>query len=189
MKTVTMAVILPVAAAIGANNLLKETKQLLLINNTLEAVFTLPNEIFYPGASVSACMMVFTLGNPHYDPETRKPRKATFFGYFKDDAHKKKKKLGRIEQFDENNVSKWKAVEEKWLSLYRNKTVEAGLSAMQEVTHEDEWLVEAYMKTDYSKLTSADFQATVNNYLAYLVKEGLVVERGDASEEVKNDQR
>lgn len=175
-KTVKMAVILPVAAAIGANKILKDAKQRLLINNTLEAVFTLPNEIFYPGASVSACMMVFTLGQPHFDPATGEPNKATFFGYFKDDAHKKKKNLGRIEQFDKNNASKWKAVEDKWLKLFRNKTVEAGMSAMQEVTHEDEWLVEAYMETDYSTLTVDDFQNTVNNYLAYLVKEGAVVE-------------
>lgn len=173
-KTVRMAVILPVAAAIGSNKLLKETKQRLLMNNTLEAVFTLPNEIFYPGASASACMMVFTLGKPHYDGDA--PAKDTFFGYYKDDAHKKKKNLGRIEQFDEKNASKWKAVEEEWLRLYRNKTVKAGMSAMQSVTHEDEWLVEAYMETDYSTLTVDDFQQTLNNYLAYLVKEGSVVE-------------
>lgn len=179
-KTVKMAVILPVAAAIGANKVLKDAKQRLLISNTLEAVFTLPNEIFYPGASASACMMVFTLGQPHFDPETQKPHKATFFGYYKDDAHKKKKNLGRIEQFDENNASKWKAIEDKWLKLFRNRTVEAGMSAMQEVTHEDEWLVEAYMKTDYSTLTADDFQATLNNYLAYLVKEGKVVESSDS---------
>lgn len=178
-----MAVILPVSAAIGANTILKESKKKLLEHNTLEAVFTLPNEIFYPGASASACMMLFTLGQPHYDPETKEPRKATFFGYFKDDAHKKKKNLGRIEQFDENNVSKWKAVEDKWLKLYRNKTVEAGISAMQEVNYEDEWLVEAYMKTDYSSLTEADFQATLNNYLAYLVKEGKLVEQELALED------
>lgn len=175
-KTVKMAVILPVAAAIGASNLLKDTKQRLLINNTLEAVFTLPNEVFYPGATVSACMMLFTLGQPHHDPETGEPNKATFFGYFKDDAHKKKKNLGRIEQFDKNNASKWKAIEDKWIKLFRNKTVEAGMSAMQEVTHEDEWLAEAYMKTDFSTLTADDFQNTLNNYLAYLVKEGKVVE-------------
>lgn len=173
-KTVRMAVILPVAAAIGANKLLKETKQRLLVNNTLEAVFTLPNEIFYPGASASACMMVFTLGKPHYDGD--EPAKDTFFGYYKDDAHIKKKNLGRIEQFDEKNASKWKAIEEEWLKLYRNKTVKAGMSAMQSVTHEDEWLVEAYMETDYSTLTVDDFQQTLNNYLAYLVKEGRVVE-------------
>ena len=176
-KTVRMAVILPVAAAIGSNKLLKETKQRLLVNNTLEAVFTLPNEIFYPGASASACMMVFTLGKPHYDGDA--PAKDTFFGYYKDDAHKKKKNLGRIEQFDEKNASKWKAVEEEWLKLYRNKTVKAGMSAMQSVTHEDEWLVEAYMETDYSTLTADDFQTTINDYLAYLVKEGVVVE-GDS---------
>lgn len=173
-KTVRMAVILPVAAAIGSNKILKETKQRLLVNNTLEAVFTLPNEIFYPGASASACMMVFTLSKPHYDGD--EPAKDTFFGYYKDDAHIKKKNLGRIEQFDEKNASKWKAVEEEWLKLYRNKTVKAGMSAMQSVTHEDEWLVEAYMETDYSTLTADDFQQTLNNYLAYLVKEGRVVE-------------
>lgn len=177
-KTVKMAVILPVAAAIGATAILRDARQRLLINNTLEAVFTLPNEIFYPGASASACMMVFTLGEPHFDPETQQPRKATFFGYFKDDAHKKKKNLGRIEQFDEHNASKWKAIEEKWLKLYRNRTVEAGISAMQEVTHLDEWLAEAYMETDYSTLTVDDFQATLNDYLAYLVRDGSVTQDG-----------
>lgn len=182
-RNVTMAVILPVAAAIGTNKILKDTKQQLLINNTLEAVFTLPNEIFYPGASASACMMVFTLGQPHFDPETGTPNKATFFGYYKDDAHKKKKNLGRIEQFDSNNASLWKAIEEEWLKLYRNRTVKAGMSAMQEVTHEDEWLVEAYMKTDYSKLAQSDFQTSLNNYLAYLVKEGRVLE-GEATSDV-----
>ena len=180
-KTVRMAVILPVAAAIGPDKLLKETKQRLLVNNTLEAVFTLPNEIFYPGASVSACMMVFTLGKPHYDGDA--PAKDTFFGYYKDDAHKKKKNLGRIEQFDEKNASKWKAVEEEWLKLYRNKTVKTGMSAMQSVTHEDEWLVEAYMETDYSTLTAGDFQQTLNNYLAYLVKEGVFTDEVVGGEE------
>ena len=47
------------------------------------------------------------------------------------------------------------------------------MSAMQSVTHEDEWLVEAYMETDYSTLTVDDFQTTVNGYLANLVKEGV----------------
>lgn len=180
-KTVRMAVILPVAAAIGANKLLKETKQRLLVNNTLEAVFTLPNEIFYPGASVAACMMVLTLGKPHFDGD--EPRKKTFFGYFRDDAHKKKKNLGRIEQFDEKNASKWKAVEEEWLDLYRNKTVKAGMSAMQAVTHKDEWLVEAHMETDYSKLTADDFQQTLNSYIAYMVKEGALVKHDQESGE------
>ena len=47
---------------------------------------------------------------------------------------------------------------------------------MQAVTGDDEWLCEAYMKTDYSKLCEADFQQTLNNYLAYLMKEGKIYE-------------
>ena len=47
---------------------------------------------------------------------------------------------------------------------------------MQVVTGDDEWLCEAYMKTDYTKLKVADFQQTLNNYLSYLVKEGIVYE-------------
>ena len=163
-KTVKMAVLLPVSAAIGTKNLIQEEKIAMLEHNTLEAVFTLPNEIFYPGASVSACCMVFTLGEPHVKADGT--MKETFFGYYKEDGFKKKKALGRVEQFDENGDSKWKAIEEEWLRLFRNHKSVDGLSATAEVSGEDEWLCEAYMKTDYSKLTEGDFQQTLNNYLA-----------------------
>ena len=173
-KTVKMAVLLPVSAAIGTKNLIQEEKIAMLEHNTLEAVFTLPNEIFYPGASVSACCMVFTLGEPHVKADGT--MKETFFGYYKEDGFKKKKALGRVEQFDENGDSKWKAIEEEWLRLFRNHKSVDGLSATADVTGEDEWLCEAYMKTDYSKLTEDDFQQTLNNYLAYLMKEGKIYE-------------
>ena len=32
------------------------------------------------------------------------------------------------------------------------------------------------VKTDYTKLTEQDFQQTINDYLAYLVKEGYIYE-------------
>lgn len=173
-KTVKMAVLLPVSAAIGTKNVIQEEKIAMLEHNTLEAVFTLPNEIFYPGASVSACCMVFTLGEPHVKADGT--MRETFFGYYKEDGFKKKKALGRVEQFDENGDSKWKAIEEEWLRLFRNHKSVDGLSATAEVSGEYEWLCEAYMKTDYSKLTEGDFQQTLNNYLAYLMKEGKIYE-------------
>lgn len=173
-KTVKMAVLLPVAAAIGNKNIIQSEKIALLENNTLEAVFTLPNEIFYPGASASACCMVFTLGEPHIRADGTLHE--TFFGYFKEDGFKKKKYLGRVEQFDENGNSKWKAIEEEWLDVFRNHLSKDGLSATAKVTGEDEWLCEAYMKTDYTTLREDDFQQTLNNYLAYLLKEGKIYE-------------
>ena len=173
-KTVEMAVLLPVAAAIGTSKIVENEKISILNDNTLNAVFTLPAEIFYPGASVSACCMVFTLGKPHVD--TDGTISETFFGYYKEDGFKKKKNLGRVEQFDESGHSKWKIIEDNWVKLYRKKIVVDGLSAIEEVSGRDEWLCEAYMKTDYSTLSKSDFQQTVNNYLAYLVKEGKIYE-------------
>ncbi len=93
-KTVKMAVLLPVAAAIGNKNIIQSEKIALLENNTLEAVFTLPNEIFYPGASASACCMVFTLGEPHIRADGTLHE--TFFGYFKEDGFKKKNILAAL---------------------------------------------------------------------------------------------
>ena len=168
-----LAVLLPVACAIGTSGEISRLKKEILAENTLDAVFTLPNEIFYPGASASACCMVFKIGTKHDDVSNPD----TFFGYCKDDGFKKKKNLGRVEQIDTTTgKSKWVEIERKWIDLYRNRRAVDGLSAVHKVTGESEWLCEAYMKTDYSKLTEQDFQQTINDYLAYLVKEGKIYE-------------
>ena len=178
-KSVKLAVLLPLACAIGTGNLIAKEKEILLENNTLEAVFSLPNEMFYPGASVCACCMLFTLGQPHVKPDGTV--RSTFFGYCKNDGFVKKKNLGRVEQFrkDENGdytISTWKEIEAEWQDLFEKKAVVDGKSAVEKVNANDEWLCEAYMKTDYTKLTADDFQRTLNNYLSYLVKEGNVYE-------------
>lgn len=172
-KVIKMAVLLPVAVAIGSSSILSEAKAEILKSNRLEAVFTLPEEIFYPGANVHACCMVFSLGIPHKNADETVNK--TFFGYYKEDGFKKKKNLGRIEQFDENGLSKWKAIREQWVSLYRNKEVVDGLSSQAIVNGESEWLCEAYMETDYSKLISANFQHTVNDFLSYKFKSNRII--------------
>lgn len=178
-RLVKLAVLLPLACAIGTGKLITAEKEALLVDNTLEAVFSLPSEMFYPGAAVNACCMLFTLGQPHEKPDGS--LRSTFFGYCKDDGFIKKKNLGRVEQFDDEGNSKWKTIEEEWLDLFDRKAIKDGKSAVQKVTAKDEWLCEAYMKTDYTKLTADDFQKTLNNYLAYLVKEGNVYESTDSN--------
>lgn len=166
-----MAVLLPMQAAIGHNGDIKAFKKKMLDNYTLEAVFSLPTEMFYPGAAAVACCMIFDLSQRH-----EKSNKDTFFGYFKDDKFIKRKGLGRVETTDSDGSSLWIGTEELWLKLYKNKREVPGLSVMHRVTWKDEWLAEAYMETDYSKITEDDFQQTVNDFLAYLVKEGHVYE-------------
>jgi len=168
-----LAILLPVACAIGTSGEIARLKNEILEENTLDAVFTLPTDIFHPGASASACCMVFKIGTKHSDVSNPD----TFFGYCRDDGFKKKKNLGRVEQVDPvTGNSKWSEIQKRWIELYRNRKAEPGESATYRVTGSDEWLCEAYMKTDYTKLTEHDFQQTINDYLAYLVKEGRVYE-------------
>jgi hypothetical protein len=121
----------------------------------------MPDDIFYGNnAGVQVCVMVWTAHKVH------NPAHNTFFGYYKDDGFVKAKKLGRVDKFN-----RWETIKEQWLALYRELDMKEGLTAKKAVDWNDEWLCEAYMETDYSQLTQGDFQQTVNNYLAYLVKE------------------
>ena len=158
----TGVVVVPMSCAIGTK--FKTTRERLFKKHSLKAVFSMPDDIFYP-TGTNVCVMVWEAHTPHDSTQE------TFFGYYKDDGFVKRKKLGRIDAF-----GKWAEIEKKWLALYRNRDKEDGLTARKCVTWEDEWLCEAYMETDYSKLTQNDFQQTVNNYLAYLVKTGEIYE-------------
>ena len=168
LKRGKLAVLLPMQCAIGTTGDIKYFKEKMLEENTLDAVFSLPEDMFYPGASVVACCMIFNLGVRH----DKASNKETFFGYFKDDGFEKKKNLGRVEKEDNG----WKKIEEEWLKLYRNRETKIGYSVTKQVSAEDEWLAEAYMETDFSKLETKDFQETINNYLSYLVKKGEIHE-------------
>ncbi len=158
----TGVVVVPMSCAIGTK--FKDVRERLMKKNTLKAVFSMPDDIFYPTAT-NVCVMVWEAHTPHDSGQE------TFFGYCKEDGFVKRKKLGRIDA-----LGKWKGIEEEWLKLYRNRDVVDGKSARYCVGWEDEWLCEAYMKTDYTKLTQDDFQRTINDYLAYLVRNGEVYE-------------
>ena len=158
----TGVIVVPMSCAIGTK--FKDVRERLFKKHTLKAVFSMPDDIFYP-TGTNPCVMVWKAHSPHDSAQE------TFFGFCKDDGFIKRKKLGRIDYY-----GTWKEIEKKWLELYRNHDAIDGLSARQCVKFNDEWLCEAYMKTDYSKLTQDDFQKTVNDYLAYLVKAGEVVE-------------
>lgn len=163
IKNGKLAVLLPMQCAIGTSSEIKYFKKKMLEENTLDAVFSLPMDVFYPGASVAACCMIFNLGYRHKDSKI-----PTFFGYFKDDGFVKKKNLGRIEKYP----GIWKEKEKEWLELYYKRKTKKGLSVTHFVDENDEWLAEAYMETDYSTLNSSEFQKTINDYLAYKVKVG-----------------
>lgn len=163
--------LLPLACAIGSNSIILKEKEKILKNNTLKAVFTLPPELFFPGAAANACCMVFEIGTPHKiknENGDEVPHSLTFFGYFKEDGLIKKRNLGRVDIKDQ-----WDLIEKEWLDLYKGTNgnrIKSGLSVLKEVDENNEWLCEAYMETDYSKLKQEDFENSIKNFLSYLVK-------------------
>lgn len=128
----------------------------LLKNHTLEAVMSMPDELFYPVGTVT-CIMVFTAHIPHSISN-----KKTWFGYWKNDGFEKTKHRGRV---DLN--SQWESIRDSWVNMYRNREVHPGESVMQKVTPDDEWCAEAYIETDYSKIEATRFADAVKQYAAF----------------------
>lgn len=159
VKRGKLLTLLPMACSISNKGVIQQIKRELLDNHTLDAVFSFPSEMFYPGASAVACCMVFDLGKPH--PEGHE----TFFGYFKDDGFEKRKGVGRI---DIRN--KWKIIEAEWLDLYKHRTSKPGISICKCIDANVEWCAEAYMETDYSKVTDNLFVNTLREYASFMVR-------------------
>ena len=157
-KNGTAIAIVPMSCAISPNSVRQE----ILKHHTLEAVMSMPDDLFYPVGTVT-CIMVFTAKLPH-EVSNRK----TWFGYFKNDGFVKVKHRGRVD-----TQGTWDSISEHWVTSYRNREVQEGFSILQKVTHEDEWCAEAYIETDYSNLSADLFVRSIQDYRAYLVQKPL----------------
>jgi type I restriction-modification system DNA methylase subunit len=135
-------------------------KRKILENNTLEAVLSLPEELFVNSkVNTVTCAVVITAGIPH--PAGKK----TWFGYCRNDGFVKKKNVGRV---DANHV--WDDIRKLWVNAYINREVIKEFSVMQEVTADMEWCAEAYLSADYDKLGLSDFEETVRNFILFKLK-------------------
>ena len=148
--------VVPMSCAIDTKKNTVVLKERILSKHTLEAVMSLPDDLFYP-VGVVTCIMVFKAHIPHDSS------KKSWFGYWKDDGFVKTKKDGRI---DLNH--KWELeIKDKWISMFKNRDEIIGYSVKKEVTANDEWCAEAYMQTDYSKLTREMFEEEVKKYAIF----------------------
>lgn len=163
--------IVPMGCALSASALRAE----IMRDHTLEAVMSMPDELFYP-VGVITCVMVFTAHKPHA-VENRK----TWFGHWKRDGFTKTKHKGRVDLHDS-----WPDIRDRWVEAFRNREVHAGESVLQRVTAEDEWCAEAYMDTDYTKISRRDFERVVRDYAVYRLLGGnelALPEGADANDE------
>ena len=156
---IRLLVLLPMQCAIKTDGIIGNIRQELLEKHTLNAVFSFPAEMFYPGASPVACCMVFDLGKPH--PKDYE----TFFGYYREDGFEKRKGVGRVDV-----KNKWSEIEKQWYDTYHRRLTIPGLSICKSITSSMEWCAEAYMETDYMQLSKEKFTTNLKEFSAYLLK-------------------
>jgi type I restriction-modification system DNA methylase subunit len=152
--------IVPLNSVLAQSGAVFELKKKLLEKHTLDAVLSMPNELFFNSkVTVVTCIMIFTAKRPH--PVNKK----TFLGYFKEDGFVKRKNKGRIDLYNQ-----WSSIKEKWIDAYINKADISKLSINQVVTANDEWCAEAYLKTNYSTLSEKDFEEEVKKYISFKIQ-------------------
>ena len=154
------AAIVPMQEALATSGKVYEYKKKVFKNHTLEAVFSMPDELFFNSrVGVVSCIMVFTAKRPH------PADKEVYFGYYKDDGFVKRKNKGRIDLFGkfENEIK------QKWINNYRNHKDIPGLSVLKKITAEDEWCAETYMETDYSNLSVGDFKKVIKDHALFML--------------------
>jgi len=164
----TCIAIVPMQSALATSGKVLELKKKLLGKHTLQAVLSMPDELFFNSkVGVVSCVMIFTAHKPH--PK----HKETYFGYYKDDGFVKRKNKGRIDAYGKWEIKNEQenligGIKKKWLTNFENRKNEAGFSINQIVTADMEWAAEAYMETDYSNLKDENFEDTILNYVTFL---------------------
>lgn len=148
--------IIPMSCVTARSGEILELKKKLLENHTLEAVFSMPNELFINSkVGTVTVIVVFKAHKPH--PKN----KETFLGYWKDDGFSYTRALGRHDRY-----GKWKAIKENWLYEFKNnKTTNHCFPKL--LTAYDEWCIEGYMKLDHSKLDATNIAEEIKNHVLF----------------------
>jgi len=154
-KNATGITIVPMSVAIDTKHPLREN---LLNEHRLEAVMSMPDDLFYPIGTVT-CIMVFTAHTPHNNDKHHE----SWFGYWKDDGYRKDRVQGRIPK----NNEVCEKIKDKWLTDFSNKKAIPGKSIRRKVSKDDEWCAEAYLETDYKRLSDEFFIENIKKYIAF----------------------
>ncbi len=143
-------------STVMANKTNNDLKIELLKYHTLKAVVSMPDELFYPTNTVT-CIVIFEAHKPH------NKNKKSWFWYWKNDWFEKVRNKWRIDfrwEYESN-------IKSLWLDSYYNNKEISWFSTLQSIDWNDEWLVEAYLETDYSKLNNSQFIQTLKDYTTY----------------------
>ncbi len=128
-----------------------------LEHHTLLACMTMPQNLFFDShVGTATCIMVFKAHIPHDE------NKSVFFARWQEDGFKVIPHNGR------KDTGVWNQVKQVWIDQM-DGTAENNeyIWLKKKIKTSDEALAEAYIKTDYSKLSDEDFEVTLKKFSLY----------------------
>ena len=138
----------------------------LLKYHTLLACMTMPNQLFFDShVGTATCIMVFKAHIKH------DKNKAVFFARWQDDGFKVIPHNGR------KDTGMWNSICEEWINqMDGTACADEYMWLKRKIDISDEALAEAYIKTDYSKLSQNDFENVLKKYslFKYMDENGLL---------------
>lgn len=155
--------IVPMSCAGNSGSKLREK---LLEHHTLLACMTMPNQLFFDShVGTATCIMVFKAHIKH------DKNKAVFFARWQDDGFKVIPHNGR------KNGGAWDTIRKEWINQLDGTAIpNEYVWLKKKIKKSDEALAEAYIKTDYSKLSQNDFENVLKKYslFKYMDENGLL---------------
>lgn len=135
----------------------------ILSKHTLKCVINMPSELFQPNASTHTAIAVFETNLPHDDKEV-------IFYELNDDGFILSKNKGRTDVFN-----KWKHKKKDLFEKLSNPLkFNDGINLVyKNVNSNDEWILQAHKKNDFSKLTEKDFIDTMKKNIIFNIKNEL----------------
>lgn len=129
----------------------------LLKYHTLLACMTMPTQLFFDShVGAVTCIMVFKAHIPHDE------KKSVFFGRWIEDGYKVIPHNGR------KDAGSWNSIRQEWIGqIDGTAKADDTVWLRKRIKSTDEALPEAYIKTDYSKLSDTDFEKTLKKYALY----------------------
>ena len=135
----------------------------ILEKHTLKYVINMPSELFQPNASTHTAIAVFETHLPHNN-------KDVLLYDLKDDGFVLSKQKGRTDV-----LNQWQEIKTNLLNELKNpnKFVDDLHFVKTPIQKNEEWIIQAHSKTDYSKLEEKDFLNSIREYVIFSTKKDL----------------
>lgn len=153
----------------------------ILTKHTLKYVINMPSELFQPNASTHTAIAVFETHQPHNNNDV-------VFYNLTDDGFVLSKNKGRTDV-----LNKWNGIKKDLLQKINNpSTFQDNINLVKtNIVENDEWIIQAHSKIDYTKLTTKKFIDTIKRYIIFSIKFKLNLLNKDIDEltfmEILND--